>query len=154
MSCFSWLCRCMFHMLSGCLISPSKFWGWYDTKSFRGSNIYYVTANTSSKLTLNHIVGMIQSEELQRRSMGLSKEDTSDVHNCGETTTVGEDQSCTTEKQGHTRSKFTDRNPNSFCTYCKTLCHPCIKQCETLELALGLRPRPGLVAGGGSTVGP
>ena len=76
----------------------------------------------SSKLTLNHIVGMIQSEELQRRSMGLSKEDTSDVHNCGETTTVGEDQSCTTEKQGHTRSKFTDRNPNSFCTYCKT-CH-------------------------------
>ena len=53
----------------------------------------------SSKLTLNHIVGMIQSEELKGRSMGLSIEDTTDAHYSGETMTLGQDQSCTREKQ-------------------------------------------------------
>ena len=45
--------------------------------------------NGSSKLTLDDTVGLVLSEELQRKSMGIFVKETADAHYCEETSTSG-----------------------------------------------------------------
>ena len=77
--------------------------------------------NGSAKLTLDDTLGQELSEELRRKSLGLSVEDTAEAHYSEETSTSGRVRNRT--HCGQTISRSRGKSPNAFCTYCKMSGH-------------------------------
>ena len=77
--------------------------------------------NGLAKRTLDDMLGQVLSEELRRKSLGLSVEDTAEAHYSEETSTSGRARNRT--RNGRTSSRSRGKNPNAFCTYCKKSGH-------------------------------